>query len=190
LWFVVIDGSIAVLLLAAVLPTLPTFYLAECLAGLLVVSLLPLGGAVGLSYRTLTVIDFPNRQLRRTRSFLKSRSEESYPLDRFEEVIVRELKIPLRKSPRRTVELSEGRFNLVLYEVGGVPRSLELATSQSLGVRAEGLDRSGRCLASAETLADLLGLPMRVVSGYGTVQIAGIELPPEGALPLDPGTIP
>ena len=162
-WFILIDGGLGFLLVAVAFPFTRQFDLAGYLVLLTTFGLILLGGAATLSYRTLIVIDFPGRQVRRTRKFLGSRSDESFPVDRFEEVLVRELKVPFRKTPQRTVELAEGRFQLVLYDAGGVPESRDRATSQSLGVRAEGLDRGGRCLASAETLAGLLGLPMRVI---------------------------
>jgi hypothetical protein len=132
---------------------------------LLPLGLLPLAAGFGLSYRSRVTIDFPNRLVRRQGRFAGSRWDESFALDRFAEVIVREIKVPFSKSPVRTVELFEGRFTIALFDVKTLPRSLELAAVRSLGAEGDGLDKNGRLVASAETLARLCGLPIRIVEG-------------------------
>jgi len=145
---------------------------ARSVVGLLAVSVLPALGALGLAYRSSVLIDFPSRLVRRRGSFLGSRWDESYPLDQFEAVLVREVNVPLQRSPYRSVDLSGGRYELTLYDDRAVPRSLR--------TRETGLDRGQRCLASAETLAALCGLPVRVVKTRAVIPAADDGPTPPG----------
>ncbi len=128
---------------------------ARSVVDLLIMSVIPLAGALMLAYRSGVEIDFPSRSVRRRGSFLGSHWDETYSLDRFDAVFVREARIPFQKSAYRSVGLSGGPYEFVLYDDRSTPRELR--------TRGGKLSRADRCLASAETLSALCGLPMRVV---------------------------
>ncbi len=148
-------GTAAIFLGVQAMPVGKGLPAARATVDLVAMAVLPLAGALALSYRSRVVIDFPSRLVRRQGSFLGSRWDESYDFDQFEAVFVRELKIRPRGSTYRSVGLSGGRFEITLYDDRGVPRTFS--------GRVAGQDRGERCLATAEALAALCGLPIRVI---------------------------
>lgn len=151
----VVAGTVAIVLGLQAMPVGGGLLAAKATVDLVAMAVLPLAGALALSYRSRVVIDFPSRLVRRQGSFLGSRWDESYAFDQFEAVVVREARIRPRGATYRSVGLSAGRFEITMYDDRGVP--------QTLRGRVAGQDRGGRCLASAEALAALCGLPVRVI---------------------------
>jgi hypothetical protein len=152
----VVAGTTAIVLIATIMPRNGGLETARNVVGLLALALIPLAGALSLAYRSRVEFDFPSRLMRRTGSFLWTRWDETYKFEQFEAIAVREVKVPMRRTPAQFVFLSGGFYEIGIYDDRSIPDSL-------LNRRAQHA-QADRCRASAGTLAALCGLPMRLVA--------------------------